>query len=699
MKTKSPRRVLVAQVGALSLMCVLGGRLWYLQTAATDEYTAAAHANTVREVVTPAPRGEILDRTGKPLVRNRDRTQVTIDRELLGNQPDNGAAVLKRLAAALGTTPKGLRTQLRLCGRGISRPCWNGSRYQPVPVAKDVDPSTALSISERRELFPSVNVEHVSERDYPAPFGANAAHLLGYLQAADANEAKAQRERGRLDPRMGAANVVGRAGLERQYDEMLRGTPGVSQLAVDHLGRVLEPVGQTPAVPGNNLVTTIDARMQAIAEKQLLAAIERARREPDFRGRTYPAESGAVVVLDVTTGAVVAMAAAPTFEPSSWVGGIDPESYAALTAEGAGTPLLSRAFGVGAPPGSTFKIVSTAAALVNGWNGEQRLACPGFYRAGNRVFRNFESKPWGYVTLARALEVSCDTVYYDIAYQMWLRDGGGRPVANPLDPMQAMARAFGFGRPTGIDLPGEAGGRIVDREYRKRTWEATRERTCARAKDGYPDVADAQRAEYLTRLAVENCADGWQFRAGDAINFSIGQGETLVTPLQLARAYAAIANGGTLWRPHLAKAEVRPDGTTVREFAPRADGEVGLPDSVMEYLRKGLAGVSERGTARGVYGNWPLQEVPVASKTGTAERYGEPPSAWMAGYLPANDKPRYAVVMTVSQGGTGAATTGESVRAIQAALVGVGRAPVMPADPIPPPESTPIVVGKPEETP
>ncbi len=696
MSKNNPRRVLVAQVGALSLMCVLGGRLWYLQTAAADEYTAAALANTVREVVTPAPRGEILDRAGRPLVRNRDRTQVTIDRSLLANQPDRGAAVLKRVAKALGTTPKALRAQLRLCDAGVSRPCWNGSRYQPVPVALDVDPSAALAISERRELFPSVNVEQVSVRDYPAPYGANAAHILGYLQAADAAEATAQKERGRLDPRMGAANLVGRAGLERQYDEMLRGTPGVAQLSVDHLGRVLEPVGQTPATPGHNLMTTIDARMQAIAEKQLVSAIERARTNPDYRGRTYPADSGAVVVLDVNTGAVVAMASAPTFEPTTWVGGIDPESYAALTAEGAGQPLLSRAFGVGGPPGSTFKVVSTAAALMNGWRGDQRIACPGYYSAGGRAFRNFESKPWGYITLARALEVSCDTVFYDIAYQMWLRDGGIKPVPAPADPMQAAARAFGLGRATGIDLPGEATGRIADREYKKRYWEATKERTCERARTGYPEVTDLIRKKYLTDLAVENCADGYQFRAGDAINFSTGQGDTLVTPLQLARVYAAIANGGTLWRPHLAQAELKPDGEVVHTFDPVSDGEVGLPDDVLEYLRTSLAGVSERGTSRGVYRDWPLAEIPVASKTGTAEHYGESPSAWFAGYLPANAKARFAVVMTVSRGGTGSETAGPSVRAIQAALLGVGRPPVLPAEPFALPRRAETVPGKPE---
>lgn len=683
---RSARRLLVVQGIGLSLMAILGGRLWYLQAVAPDAYAAAATANTVREVVTPAPRGLILDDVGRPLVRNTTRLEVTVDRSELDRQGDRGEAVLGRLAPVLGTTARDLKARIRPCGGGVTRPCWNGSPQVPVPVAREADQATALAILERREHYPGVAATAVSVRDYPAPAGANLAHVLGYLQPAADSEVAAQRAAGLLDPRLGGADLVGRAGLELQYDALLRGTPGISRVTVDHVGRVLSPVDETPATAGNNLVTTIDAKVQAIAERELQAAITRARTVPDFRGRTYPADSGAIVVMDVRTGAIVAMAGAPTYDPASWVGGIDADTYRGLTSEQAGTPLLSRAFAAAAPPGSTFKVISTAAAAAAGYDLDGRYPCPSAYRVGDQNFTNFESASHGPITLARAIEVSCDTVFYRIAHQMWLRDGGIDPDAVPADPMQAMAKAFGLGVPTGIDLPGEDGGRIADREYKRRYWEQTREATCARAEAGIPEPAtkDPERAEYLHALDVENCVDGANFRAGDAVNFSIGQGDTLLTPLQLARVYAAVANGGTLWRPRVAKAELTPGGEVVRTFDPVADGSVGVPKKVLDYLREALVGVSERGTAAGVFRGWPLTEFPVGAKTGTAERFGEEPSSWFAGFAgtagttTGAGEPRYAVVMTVSQGGTGSGTSGPGVRAVMAALMGVDRAPVLP---------------------
>lgn len=677
-------RVAVVQAVVVALMATLFVRLWFLQVVASETYAAAASANSVREVVTPASRGLILDVTGRPLVRNRTDLVVSVDRFTLERRPDKGAAVLERLGRVLETDAGDLRARIRLCKAGVAQPCWSGSPYAPVPVARDIDPATALQIMERREDFPGVEAAHVSAREYPAPEGANAAHLLGYLQPADSAEMAAQTAAGRLDARLQREDLVGRAGLEKQYDELLRGEPGVSHVAVDHLGRVLGPVDETPPIPGNNLVTTIDARVQALAEKQLAAALARAQTKPDFRGRVYPADSGSVVVLDVNTGAIVAMASAPTYDPQVWVGGIDSEVYADLTGKASGIPLLARAYAGGGAPGSTFKVISTAAAAMDRYSLTDYYGCPSSITVGDREFSNFESKAYGGISLKRALEVSCDTVFYKLAHEMWLRDGGISPKANPKDPMQEMARGFGLGALTGIDLPGESPGRIVDRDAKRAAWEATKAATCKRAENGYPDVAAKQpkRAKYLQRLAKENCADGHAFRAGDAVNFSIGQGETVVTPLQLARVYAALANGGTLVRPHLAKAELSPTGEVVREFAPEVTGKVPVSDTVLDYISKALVGVSKKGTAAGVYRDWPHKKTPVAAKTGTAEKYGEEPTSWFASYAPA-DKPRYAVIMTVSQGGTGSGTSGPSVRKITEALLGVGRDPVLPKGPLP----------------
>jgi penicillin-binding protein 2 len=387
-----------------------------------------------------------------------------------------------------------------------------------------------------------------------------------------------------------------------------------------------------------------------------------------------------VVVLDVNTGAVVAMASAPTFDPAAWVGGISAAAYATLTDPSANSPLLPRAWGAGGPPGSTFKVVSAAAALESGYSAQDRYDCSRSYRIADRDFGNFESEAYGPITLQQALEVSCDTVFYRIAYQMWQADGGLDPVAHPADPMQKMAGAFGLGRLTGVDLPGESAGRIADREWKQRNWQATKERDCERARTGYPDLATTQptRAAFLQQVAADNCARGYQYSPGDAANFAIGQGDTIVTPLQLARMYAAVANGGTLWRPHVAKAELGADGRVLRTFKPVIQGHVPMTDATLAYLRQSLVGVTTAGTAAGVYAGWPLEAISVAAKTGTAEHYGQQPSSWFAGYLPAGAHPRYAVVMTVSQGGTGSGTSGPSVRAIEAALLGVDRAPVLP---------------------
>ncbi|WP_199701594.1 penicillin-binding protein 2 [Jiangella rhizosphaerae] len=668
------------------MFAALGVQLAFLQVVAGDRYREDAQDNRIREVVTPAARGLILDDLGRPLAQNRSRFVISVNRTDLERQPDRGEAVLERLGRLLGLPATELRQQISPCGPGVTEPCWNGSPYQPVPVAEGVDAQTALQIMERREDYPAVTAELVAARDYPAPEGARAVHLLGYLQPADEEEMAAQEARGLRDPGLQRADLVGRAGLEKQYDDLLRGTPGVTRLAVDHAGRVTGTVEQVAPVPGNHLVTSIDAKVQAVAEQELHAAIERARGQiDDNTGRRYEADAGAVVVMDVRTGRIVAMASYPSYDPQVWVDGITPTEYQRLVDEESGGPLLSRAFqGGGAPPGSTFKPISAAAAAAAGFSLTSTYPCPGSLTIGGRRFRNFESQDYGDITMARALEVSCDTVFYDIAQRMWLRDGGNQPVERPSDPMQRMARSFGLGQPTGVDLPGESPGRIADRDYKRRHWERTKDETCRRADSGYPELAPSEpaRARFLEQLAKENCADGFRWRVGDAVNFSIGQGDTLVTPLQLARAYAAIANGGTLWRPQVAKAVLGPDGHPVKTFEPEATGQLPVSRSTLDYLRDALVGVTTHGSAARAFAGWPHDEYPVASKTGTAEVYGNQTTSWFATFAPA-DQPQYAVVMMVSQGGTGSGTAAPSVRKIYEALFGIGREPVLPGGELP----------------
>jgi penicillin-binding protein 2 len=276
------------------------------------------------------------------------------------------------------------------------------------------------------------------------------------------------------------------------------------------------------------------------------------------------------------------------------------------------------------------------------------------------------------MTMHTALVKSCDTVFYRFAQEMWRRDGGLKPVARPADPMQNRARRFGFGVATGIDLPNESAGRVPDRAWKRAHWESTRAADCAHARTGYPDVADPARAAYLKALAYENCHGGGVWWPGDAANFAIGQGDVLTTPLQLARAYAALANGGTLFSPRIGKALTRPDGTLVKTITPPVAGRLPVPGSVLDFIRRALAQVPRKGgTAAGAFKGFPFDRLAVAGKTGTAEAYGREDTSWFASFAPAAS-PRYVVVVMVSHGGKGADVAAPAARQIWEGIYGLG---------------------------
>ena len=515
--------------------------------------------------------------------------------------------------------------------------------------------------------------------------GANAAHELGYLGPVTDAELAA-RSTGTSTGSGFAAGVsrtvlqrtdlIGRSGLEAEYDEDLRGVPGVKTLTVDHEGGVSGVQSQTQPTPGNYLVTTIDADVQAEAEKQLKAAINRARTTGDINKgyRKYKADSGAVVVLDVKTGGIVAMASYPSYDPNVWVGGISTADYRSLTSRAKNYPNQSRAFQGQYAPGSTFKAISTPAAVRAGYSLDGTYPCPASYSIGGAPKGNYESEAFGQISFRRAIQVSCDTVFYKFAYETWLREGGLHPSRGNKDPFTEMAKAFGLGRRTGLDLPGEAPGRIADRTWKRAYWKATKTFYCAKARTGYPEVArtDPARATYLRKLSKENCADGYAYRGGDAANFAIGQGDTLTTPLQMARVYAAIANGGALVTPHLGSAIITPEGDLVRRIAPAPARRLPISASTLSWMRTTFKTVTEIGTGAGPFlrAAFPLTKVSVGSKTGTAEVYGKQSTSWFATFAPA-DKPQYAVVMMITQGGTGSGISGPSVAEIYKLLFGI----------------------------
>ncbi|MQT02611.1 penicillin-binding protein 2 [Streptomyces jumonjinensis] len=655
---RTPRvriRLVVIQILVFSLLLTLGGRLWYLQIRKGDVYSQQASANNVQRVVQPALRGSILDARGVPIADNETRLVVSASRTELLTMDDDGAAVLTKLAGVLGMKPERVREKVRLCDAKTPQPCWNGSPYQPIPITDQDTARQALQIRERAEEFPGISAEPVAVRRYPGPGGANTAQVLGYLSPVSDQEIRRAQH---TDSPYLRSDQVGRSGLEREYDDELRGRAGVTRYEVDNLGRVIGEAESDPAQPGSNLVTTIDARVQRIAEYELNEALKEARKEWDRNTReNYKADSGAVVVMEARTGRVVAMASNPTYDPNAWVGGISAEDYGKLTGKGSNLPLLNRAIQGQAAPGSIFKVVPTTAAVNAGYPFDGRYDCSSSYSIGGRSFGNFESRGYGPISLGRALEVSCDTVYYRLAHKEWREDGGLMPKKGADDWFYKTAHQFGLGKVTGIDLPNEVSGRVPDHEWKQKYWEANKDAWCEQGKkDG----------SYVEQIAYENCRQGNQIRAGDSVNYSIGQGDTLATPIQMASIYAAIANGGTLYQPSVGKAIVSADGRSVKEIKPKAQRRLPMTKETRDAIDGALAGVATRGTAEWRFGGWPQDEIPMHAKTSTAEVYGKQTTSWFATYTK-----DYSIVLTISQGGTGSGASAPAVRKIYNALYGV----------------------------
>ncbi|MEU8518138.1 penicillin-binding protein 2 [Streptomyces sp. NBC_01216] len=655
---RTPRvriRLVVIQVLVFSLLLTLGGRLWYLQIRNGQEYTDEAKNNGVQRVVQPAVRGSILDARGVPLADNETRLVVSASRTELMKMKDDGKGVLTRLAEVLGMKPQDVMDKVRLCDSQTPQPCWNGSPYQPIPVTAEATTQQALQIRERAEDFPGITAEPTAVRRYPAPGKSRTSQVLGYLSPV--TDAEIEKAKDSESPFL-RSDQVGRSGLERTYDRELRGNAGITRYEVDNLGRVIGEAKSDKAVPGSNVVTSIDARVQAVAEWELHNAMVEARKVHDRNtNENYKADSGAVVVMEAKTGRIVAMASLPDYDPNAWVGGISGKDYAALTSKESNLPLLNRAIQGQAAPGSIFKVVSSAAAVSAGYDFNGRYPCPSSYSIGNQVFKNFESQGHGSITLGQALEVSCDTVYYALSHQQWQKDGGMKPKKNAKDWFYTTAHQFGLGAETGIDLPNEVTGRIPDRKWKQSFWAANKDYWCKIGKRG---------GTYVEQLSYENCLEGNLMRAGDSVNYSIGQGDTLVTPIQMATIYAAISNGGTLWNPSVGKAVISPDGKKVTEIKPTSHGKLPMSAETQGLIDEALAGVATRGTAAWRFGGWPQDKIPMHAKTGTAEVYGKQTTSWFATYTK-----DYAIVMTISQGGTGSGASGPAVRNIYDALYGL----------------------------
>ena len=669
MNNKSRLSLLVVQILIVSLMMALLGRLFYLQIAAGPKYRDAALSIQSRDVVTPATRGLIVDGYGVPLAMNKAGLAITIDRIAIDKLEDKGVGVMKRLAKLLDLKYEDVYQNTRLCGelpKGQKAGCWQGSRYQPIPITKSADPDIALQIVERSDAFPGVDAQPVAIRNYPSYLNVNAAHVLGYvgpLTESDLSGANGQQ--------YFRSESIGKTGLEIQYDSFLRGEPGIRTVIVDRKESITSESQNTKPVAGDHLVTSLDIRLQAATEKALKDAVLRGR------ANGYTSDSGAAIVMDVKTGRILALASYPTYDPNAWEKGLTVQQASDLFSEKKSVPALNRALQGLFAPASTFKTVSVVAAASAGYDLNANYKCPSQVQVGTRAFQNFDSKNQGTMNMKKAIAVSCDTIWYQIAFDEWLRDGGLRPKSDPNDYFFKAAQAFQITEKVGIDLPSESRSRLADRAYKKSWYQQNKDFYC-----NYKERATkAQQTPFLLQLAAENCVDGGKIRAGDAVNFSIGQGDTVVTPLKLTQMYAAIANGGTIWQANIAKAVVGTDGTVIKTFTPQKLGTLDVDASTIKFLQDSLREVVVSGTGAGAFAGFPIE---ISGKTGTGQVFGKNPNgslkddtSWFASFAP-SDNPRYAVVMMVGQGGFGASTSGVGVRQIYETLYGVTGNKVVP---------------------
>lgn len=669
MNNKSRLSLLVVQILIVSLMAALFGRLFYLQVAAGPKYRDAALSIQSRDVVAPATRGLIVDDYGVPLAMNKAGLAITIDRIAIDKLEDKGVGVMQRLAKLLNLQYKDIYQNTRLCGelpKGQKAGCWQGSRYQPIPITKSADPDIALQIVERSDSFPGVDAQPVAIRSYPSYLDVNAAHVLGYVGPLTENDLL--KGNGKQYFR---SETIGKTGLEIQYDSFLRGEPGIRTVIVDRKESVTRESQNTKPVAGDHLVTSLDVRLQAAAEKALKDAVMRGR------ANGYTSDSGAAVVMDIRTGRILALASYPTYDPNAWEKGLTVQQASDLFSEKKSVPALNRVLQGLFAPASTFKSVSVVAAASAGYDLNASYKCPSEVQIGNRAFQNFDSKNQGTMNMKKAIAVSCDTIWYQIAYDEWVRDGGLRPKSNPNDYFFKAAQSFHITEKVGIDLPSESRSRLADRAYKKSWFQQNKDFYC-----NYKERASkAQQTPFLLQLAAENCVDGDKVRAGDAVNFSIGQGDTVLTPLKLTQMYAAIGNGGTIWQALVAKAIVKTDGTVVKTFTPNKLGTLTAAPSTIKFLQGALREVVVSGTGAGVFAGFPIE---VSGKTGTGQVFGRNPNgslkddtSWFASFAPSK-KPRFAVVMMVGQGGFGASTSGVGVKQIYSALFGVVGNKVVP---------------------
>jgi len=623
-------RVTLMQVAVLLAFVVFGLRLWQLQVVAGDYYRDLSTRNRTRLITTDAARGVMYDRTQELLVRNMPRFNVLLIPAYLPDDEQMQERIVERLhelldlplvsdLAAPPFPPYPRQVQL-----GLYDLIEQGSLYapyRPILLKKDIARETAFIIEEEHLDLPGILIEVDSYREYLS--GATTSHVLGYMGAIPAWAQDQYGAEQGYDP----DDSVGLTGLERSYEEVLRGKKGVKTIEVDVAGREVRTVGQ-PVLPeaGHSLILTLDLDLQRYVQQVLQNGMQQ-----------VGSQAAVAIVTKVDSGEVLSIVSLPTFDNNLFAQGISSKEFTRLNVN-PGHPLLDHAIAGQYPPGSTFKLVPAAAALeeeiVNRWT---RINCDPssgvlwlpnkYYPDDPELAQPFYcwTHPYNYghgrLEFVTALAVSCDIYFYHL--------GGGFEEAFEglgLERLGSYAEAFGYGNPTGIDLPAEAPG-LVPTEKWKRI----------------------------------NYGEGWS--TGDTYNMAIGQGFMWSTPLQVVNATAAVANGGTLYQPQLVYQVRDSEDRLIRDFSPQVIRQLPVSEENLELVREGMRAAVVRGTAEWLHVGG---ELTVAAKTGTAEFCDSPDCmdeegriltshAWFTCFAP-YEEPEIAVVVFVYGGGEGAAT-------------------------------------------
>ncbi len=600
-QTLKPRYAILGGV-FITVLVVLLVRLWSMQVLSGSAYASQAEQNRVREFTTVAPRGRILDRKGRELVTNRATLAVVVSPAVRDDEE-----LLLRLSSLLDVPLEDIKERVTSVKEAA---------IAPRVVAIDVPLATVAYLAEHESQFPGVEVQTRAVRQYP--YGSLAAHVLGYTGEISESDL-AEPEFAGYDP----TDSVGKAGAESSFEKALQGDRGRRVMEVDASGRPQRIISESDPEPGRDVVLTIDASVQKVTEKALAQALVDAHKDG------YPkAKGAAAVAIDIETGEIIAMASAPTYDPSVFLGGVSEKEWRSLNSTSSEFPLTNRAIMGQYPPASTFKAIVGLAGLETKITSQwKQYYCAGTWTGMGKQWskRCWNRTGHGTESFMDGISDSCDTVFYEIGHEFYKSKD---------EKLQKYARQFGYGTQTGIDLPGEASGRIPDAAWKKAY------------NEDYP--------EYQRWLP------------GDTVNMSIGQGDMLATPLQVLVSYAGIANDGKAMRPHLMRKVLGSDGSTVLGPTKEVAFEPEVSKKNLRVMQQALLRVTTQGTAQSAFRGFPVQ---VASKTGTAEVAGKDDFAWFVGYAPAKD-PKYAVVVTVEQGGHGGSVAGPAARQILASLLG-----------------------------